>query len=76
MATATAAADAAAQPVRAPAPGANWFPLALGPSAQRWIMHLPEASIWSWPDLCEQFVNAFQGGYKRPGTMGDLHSLV
>ena len=55
---------------------ANWFPLALGPSAQKWIMNQPEGSIRSWRDLCEQFVNAFQGRYKRPGTMNDLYALV
>ena len=27
-------------------------------------------------ELCEQFVNAFQGGYKRPGTVNDLLALV
>ena len=55
---------------------ANWFPLALGLLAQKWIMNIPEGSIRSWRDLCEQFVNAFQGGYKRPGTMNDLYALV
>ena len=55
---------------------ANWFPLALGPSSQKWIMHQPEGSIRSWRDMCDQFVNAFQGGYKRPGTMNDLYALV
>ena len=27
---------------------ANWFPLALGPLAQKWIMNQPEGSIRSW----------------------------
>jgi hypothetical protein len=31
--------------------------------------------VRSWEDLCEQFVNAFQGGYKRPGTLNDLLAL-
>ena len=39
-------------------------------------MNQPEGSIRSWRDLCEQFVNTFQGGYKRPGTMNDLYALV
>ena len=38
-------------------------------------MNQPEGSIRSWRDMCEQFVNAFQGGYKRPGTMNDLYAL-
>jgi hypothetical protein len=37
---------------------------------------MPEGCIWSWLDLCEKFVYAFQGGYKCPGTMNDLHALV
>ena len=32
---------------------ANWFPLALGPLAQKWIMNQPEGSIRSWRDPCE-----------------------
>jgi hypothetical protein len=29
----------------------------------------------SWEDLCEQFVNVFQGGYKFPETLNDLLAL-
>ena len=35
---------------------ANWFPMALKDAACTWLMNLPEESISSWPDLCEQFV--------------------
>ena len=55
---------------------ANWFPLALKPHIRSWLMNLPESSISSWADLCNQFVGAFQGGYKRPGIASDLHLLV
>ena len=55
---------------------ANWFPLALQPETRSWLMNLPPNSIRSWDDLCEQFVGAFQGGYARPGVVGDLHILV
>jgi hypothetical protein len=51
---------------------ANWFPLALMAPASDWLLHLPRGSVWSWEHLCEQFVNAFQGRYKRPGTLNDL----
>ena len=55
---------------------ANWFPMTLQSTARSWIMHLPEASIYSWPQFCERFVGAFQGGYQRPGMLGDLHTIV
>ena len=55
---------------------ANWFALALKPPASSWLMNLPPSSIKSWPDLCDHFVGAFQGGYKRPGAVCDLHTLV
>ena len=55
---------------------ANWFPMAMKPAVRSWIMNLPERSVGSWADLCDQFVSAFQGGYKRPGTMNDLHLVI
>ena len=54
---------------------ANWFPLALKPHIRSWLMNLPESSISSWADLCNHFVGAFQGGYKRPGMPSNLHVL-
>jgi hypothetical protein len=55
---------------------ANWFSLALKPCARSWLANLPACSVKSWPDLCDQFVGAFQGGYERPGAVGDLHHLA
>ena len=55
---------------------ANWFSLALKPDARSWLINLPACSVKSWPDLCDQFVGAFQGGYKRPGAVSDLHNLA
>ena len=55
---------------------ANWFSLALKPDARSWLVNLPACSVKSWPDLCDQFVGAFQGGYKRPGAVSDLHNLA
>jgi hypothetical protein len=55
---------------------ANWFPLALTPSARSWLMNLPKGSVESWADLCYQFVSVFQGGFKCPGTMADLQAIV
>jgi hypothetical protein len=33
------------------------------------------STVHSWEDLCEEFINTFQGGYKRPGTLNDLLAL-
>lgn len=55
---------------------ANWFPMVLKGSARSWLLNLPAGSIASWADLREQFVSAFQGGYKRSGTMAELHTVV
>src|SRR4051812_6173531 len=55
---------------------ANYFPLVLKPNVKSWLMHLPDNSISSWPDLCHQFVGAFTGGHKPHGQASDLHLLV
>lgn len=55
---------------------ANWFPLALKGDAQSWLFNLPSCSIKSWSELKSMFLGAFHGGFKRPGIMADLHSLV
>lgn len=55
---------------------ANWFPLALEPDVRPWLMHLPKNSILSWDELCDHFVGVFQGCYKCPGTVSDLHPLI
>ena len=55
---------------------ANWFPMALRPAVRSWLMNLPEKSVASWADLCDQFVSAFQGGYRRLGTTNDLHLVI
>ena len=38
-------------------------------------MHLPENSISSWADLCNEFVGAFTGGHQEPGRPSDLQVL-
>jgi hypothetical protein len=54
---------------------ANWFPLELKASGSDWLLRLPRCSMRSWEDLCEQFFNVFQSGYKHPGTLNDLLAL-
>jgi hypothetical protein len=53
----------------------NYFPLALKPNVRSWLMHLPENSISSWADLCNEFVGAFTGGHQEPGRPSDLQLL-
>src|SRR4051812_22695257 len=55
---------------------ANYFPLVLKPNVRSWLMHLPDGSISSGPDLCHQFVGAFTGGHKPHGQESDLHLLA
>ena len=43
---------------------ASYFPLALKPNVMSWLMHLPVDSIFSWVDLCHEFVGAFTGGHQ------------
>ena len=46
---------------------ANYFPLALKPNVMSWLMHLLADSIYSWSDLCHEFVGAFTGGHQAHG---------
>ena len=55
---------------------ASYFPLALKPKVRSRLMHLPEDSISSWADLCNEFVVAFRGGYREPGQPSDLRALL
>jgi hypothetical protein len=55
---------------------ANYFPLALKPNMRSWLMHLPEDSISSWADMCNEFVGAFTGGHQEPGRPSDLEILL
>jgi hypothetical protein len=54
---------------------ANYFPLALKPNVRSWLMHLPENSILTWANLCNEFVGAFTGGHQEPGQPSDLQLL-
>nr|XP_051216298.1 uncharacterized protein LOC127333897 [Lolium perenne] len=55
---------------------ANWFPRDLKGTALSWLMHLPKESIVLWGELCILFVSAFQGGFKCPGALIQLYSIV
>jgi hypothetical protein len=53
----------------------NYFPLVLKPNVRSWLMHLPENSISSWADFCNEFVGTFTGGHQEPGQPSDLQVL-
>jgi hypothetical protein len=54
---------------------ANYLPLAIKPNVRSGLMHLPENSISSWADLCNEFVGAFTGGHQEPGRPSNLQIL-
>src|SRR4051812_46372395 len=55
---------------------ANWFLMALKGTSLSWRMHLPKESIRLWAELCTRFMSAFQGCFKRLGTLSQLHTIV
>jgi hypothetical protein len=56
---------------------ANWFLMALKEAARSWLMNLPEESIASWGELCEQFVTNFRETYESPAPKrSPCHVLV
>ena len=55
---------------------ANYFPLALKRNVRLWLMHLPENSIASWADLCNEFVGAFTGGHQELGRPSDCKPFL
>src|SRR3954463_14077718 len=54
----------------------KYLPLMLAGTARQWIDDLPERSIYNWLDMQEAFTKNFEGTYKRPCTVGDLHRCV
>ena len=54
---------------------ANYFHVALTGSARSWLMNLPHESIYSWGELCRQFMANFESSYSRPGVEVDLHAM-
>jgi hypothetical protein len=54
---------------------ANWFPMALKDIARSWLMNLPEESVSSWEDLCQQFVANFKPTADRHSTLNDMRQI-
>ena len=54
---------------------ANWMPMALKGAAITWIMNLPEGSIHSYEELCQQFVANFKGSYEHHLTLNNLRAV-
>jgi hypothetical protein len=51
----------------------NYFPVALTGIAGSWLMNLPPGSLYSWEELCHQFMTNFESFYSRPDNEVDLH---
>src|SRR5438105_15600352 len=54
---------------------ANYLPVVLSPAVQDWFTGLPKNSINSWGDLCDKFINNFQGTFAKSGVEWDLSRI-
>jgi hypothetical protein len=54
---------------------ATYFHVALSGPARTWLMNLAQRSIYSWEDLCAQFVANFASAYQQHGVEAHLHAL-
>jgi hypothetical protein len=44
-------------------------------AATSWLISLPEATIYTWDQLCAMFIGNFQGTYERPSTDMTLKTI-
>jgi hypothetical protein len=49
--------------------------MALKDIARSWLMNLPEESVSSWEDLCQQFVANFKPTADRHSTLNDMRQI-
>jgi hypothetical protein len=54
---------------------ATYFHVALSGPAQTWLMNLAPGSIYSWEELCAQFVANFASAYQQHGVEAHLHAV-
>ncbi|GJN20319.1 hypothetical protein PR202_gb07683 [Eleusine coracana subsp. coracana] len=54
---------------------ANYLHVCLAPVARTWLNNLPDGSISSWADLCQQLVANFQVTFDRPGNHWELSRI-
>jgi hypothetical protein len=54
---------------------ATYFHVALSGPAWTWLMNLAPGSIYSWEELCAQFVANFTSAYQQHGVEAHLHAV-
>jgi hypothetical protein len=54
---------------------ATYFHVALSGPAQTWLMNQALGSIYSWEELCAQFVANFASAYQQHGVEAHLHAV-
>jgi hypothetical protein len=54
---------------------ATYFHVALSGPARTWLMNLALGSIYSWEELCVQFVANFASAYQQHGVEAHLHAV-
>jgi hypothetical protein len=52
---------------------ATYFHVALSGPARTWLMNLTLGSIYSWEELCAQFIANFASAYQQHGVEAHLH---
>jgi hypothetical protein len=54
---------------------ATYFHVALSGPARTWLMNLTPGSVYSWEELCAQFVANFASAYQQHGVEAHLHAV-
>jgi hypothetical protein len=54
---------------------ARYFYVALTGLARTWFMNLTLGSIYSWEELCAQFIAIFASAYQQHGVESHLHAV-
>jgi hypothetical protein len=54
---------------------ATYFHVALSGPARTWLMNLAPGSVYSWEELCAQFVANFASAYQQHGVEAHLHAV-
>jgi hypothetical protein len=54
---------------------ATYFHVALSGPARTWLMNLAPGSVYSWEELCAQFIANFASAYQQHGVEAHLHAV-
>jgi hypothetical protein len=54
---------------------ATYFHVALSGPARTWLMNLTPGSVYSWEELCAQFITNFASAYQQHGVEAYLHAV-